>query len=76
MHPSHINMTKPPIIVITGLSGSGKSTAIDALEDAGYFCVDNMPVMLLPKFLELHTGNESEAQKLAFGMDLRQKESR
>lgn len=62
------------IIIITGLSGSGKSTAIDALEDAGYFCVDNMPVLLLPKFLELRSGSVSEVQKLALGMDLREKE--
>ena len=62
------------IIIITGLSGSGKSTAIDALEDSGYFCVDNLPVLLLPKFLELHTNSASEVQKVAFGMDLRQKE--
>ena len=62
------------IVIITGLSGSGKSVAIDALEDAGYFCVDNLPVLLLPKFLELHSGGISEVQKLAFGMDLRQKE--
>ncbi len=62
------------LIIITGLSGSGKSTAIDALEDAGYFCVDNMPVVLLPKFLELRSGSVSEVQKLAFGMDLREKE--
>ncbi|MBC8420853.1 MAG: RNase adapter RapZ [Proteobacteria bacterium] len=61
------------IIIITGLSGSGKSVAIDALEDAGYFCVDNLPVLLLPKFLDLHSGGVSEIQKLAFGMDLRQK---
>ena len=62
------------IIIITGLSGSGKSTAIDSLEDAGYFCVDNMPVILLPKFLELRSGSVSEIQKLALGMDLREKE--
>ena len=62
------------IVIITGLSGSGKSMAIDALEDVGYFCVDNLPVLLLPKFLELHSGGVSEIQKLAFGMDLRQKE--
>ena len=61
------------IIIITGLSGSGKSTAINALEDLGYFCVDNMPVMLLPKFLELHEASASEVQKLALGMDLREK---
>ena len=62
------------IVIITGLSGSGKSTAIDALEDAGYFCVDNMPVLLLSKFLEFQVGSASEVQKLALGMDLREKE--
>jgi len=62
------------IIIITGLSGSGKSVAIDALEDTGFFCVDNMPVLLLPKFLELRLGSASEIQKLALGMDLREKE--
>ena len=62
------------IIIITGLSGSGKSTAVNALEDTGCFCVDNMPVQLLPKFLELRSGSGSEVQKLAFCMDLREKE--
>jgi len=66
-------MKNRSIIIVTGLSGSGKSTAINALEDAGYFCVDNMPVQLLPKFLELRSGGISEVQKLAFGMDLREK---
>ena len=62
------------IIIITGLSGSGKSTAIDALEDAGFFCIDNLPVILLPKFLELRTETGSEITKLAFVMDLRERD--
>jgi UPF0042 nucleotide-binding protein len=62
------------IIIITGLSGSGKSIAIDALEDAGFFCIDNLPVILLPKFLELRSETGSEITKLAFVMDLREKD--
>jgi UPF0042 nucleotide-binding protein len=61
------------IIIITGLSGSGKSTAVAAFEDAGFYCVDNMPVALLPKFLELPIESESELAGLAFVMDLREK---
>lgn len=66
-------MKKLNIFIITGLSGSGKSTAITALEDAGFYCVDNMPVALLPKFLELPIENSSEISGLAFVMDLREK---
>ena len=66
-------MKKLKIIVITGLSGSGKSTAISAFEDAGFYCVDNMPVALLPKFLELPIESNSEITGLAFVMDLREK---
>jgi len=62
------------IIIITGLSGSGKTTAINALEDAGFFCIDNLPVVLLPKFLELRTESGSEITKLAVVMDLREKD--
>jgi len=65
---------KIKIIVVTGLSGSGKTTAIDALEDAGFFCIDNLPVILLPKFLELRAEAGSEITKLALVMDLREKE--
>ena len=67
-------MKNKKIIIITGLSGSGKSTAIDALEDAGFFCIDNLPVILLPKFLELRAETGSEITKLALVMDLREEE--
>ena len=66
-------MKKPKIIIVTGLSGSGKSTALAALEDAGFYCVDNMPVLLLPEFLELPSVCEPGAVGFAFGMDLREK---
>ena len=66
-------MKNHKIIIITGLSGSGKSTAVAAFEDAGFYCVDNMPVDLLPKFLELPIESESEITGLALVMDLREK---
>ena len=66
-------MKNHKIIIITGLSGSGKSTAIAALEDAGFFCVDNMPVKLLPKFLELPVQDDTGIKGLAFVMDVREK---
>jgi len=62
------------IVVVTGLSGSGKSTAIKAIEDMGFFCVDNLPVVLLPKFLELHQSFSSEISKVALVIDIREKE--
>ena len=61
------------LCIITGLSGSGKSTAVAALEDAGFYCVDNMPVDLLPKFLELPMDRDSELAGIALVMDLREK---
>ncbi len=66
-------MKQGKIIIISGLSGSGKSTAIKALEDVGFFCVDNLPVVLLPKFLELRAGSNSEISRLALVMDIREK---
>jgi UPF0042 nucleotide-binding protein len=68
-----LNVKDFPIIIITGLSGSGKSTAIAAFEDAGFYCVDNMPVALLPKFLELTAGSAADIGGVAFVMDLREK---
>ena len=66
-------MKQARIVIISGLSGSGKSTAIKALEDVGFFCVDNLPVALLPKFLELRAGSDSEISRLALVMDIREK---
>src|SRR5581483_6497039 len=59
------------IIIITGLSGSGKSFAIRALEDCGYFCVDNLPAPLIPKFIELCSGYQEEVRRIALGVDPR-----
>lgn len=59
------------IVVITGMSGSGKSTAIRALEDAGFFCVDNLPVLLLPKLTEL-AGLGQRIERVALVMDVRE----
>jgi UPF0042 nucleotide-binding protein len=61
------------IFIITGLSGSGKSTALAVLEDSGFYCVDNMPVDLLPKFLELPIEHDTEIAGIALVMDLREK---
>jgi UPF0042 nucleotide-binding protein len=69
LREKHIKIT-----IITGLSGSGKTTAINALEDAGFFCIDNLPVILLPRFLKLKSKANSEVTKLALVMDLRERE--
>ncbi len=66
--------TNLKIFIITGLSGSGKSTALAVFEDAGFYCVDNLPVALLPKFLELPMDSRSEIAGLAFVMDIREKQ--
>jgi UPF0042 nucleotide-binding protein len=60
------------VVIITGLSGSGKSTALWALEDIGFFCVDNLPVVLLPKFLEIQSAPTKEIARVAMVMDLRE----
>jgi RNase adapter protein RapZ len=59
------------IVVISGMSGSGKSTAIRALEDAGFFCIDNLPVVLLPKLTELVSHGEPD-RRLALVIDARE----
>ena len=61
------------ILIVTGLSGAGKSTALRALEDVGYFCVDNMPLPLVGKFIELFDA-QSETEKVAMVIDARERE--
>ena len=61
------------VVIITGLSGSGKSTALRALEDIGFFCVDNLPVVLLPRFLKIQSDDAKGITKVAMVMDLREK---
>ena len=59
------------VILISGLSGSGKTTAIKALEDIGFYCVDNLPILLLPKFLELCEQSEGKISRVAVVEDIR-----
>ena len=59
-------------VVLTGVSGSGKSQAMRALEDLGYFCVDNLPVMLLPTLAELTLRAGSEIARAAVVVDVRE----
>lgn len=58
-------------VIVTGMSGSGKATAIKMLEDEGYYCVDNLPVRLIDKFMELLMVPGSEVTKVALGLDVR-----
>ena len=62
------------VILISGLSGSGKTTAIKALEDIGFYCVDNLPIVLFPKFVELCSQSAGEITKAALVVDIRGKE--
>ena len=58
-------------VIVSGMSGAGKSTALKMLEDVGYFCADNLPVPLIPKFAELITVPGTEMEKVALGVDIR-----
>ena len=62
-------------VIVTGMSGSGKRTAMKMLEDLGFYCVDNLPVALIEKFAELITTPASEVNKVALGLDVRADQS-
>lgn len=63
---------KPTIVIITGLSGSGKTVALRALEDSGFFCVDNLPVALIKSLVSIVSRNR-EIKKIGIGIDIREK---
>jgi UPF0042 nucleotide-binding protein len=62
-------------VIVTGMSGAGKSTVLKALGDTGYFCVDNLPVALVKKFVELSSDMEFNNDKVAIGIDIRSGEA-
>ncbi len=62
------------VVILTGLSGSGKSTVLKTFEDLGFYCVDNMPVDLIPTFSELHVHGSGEIERAALLVDAREGE--
>src|SRR5215470_15340109 len=72
-HPEGIRDARPSaeLVIITGMSGSGKASVLKAFEDLGYYCVDNLPVGLIPRFAEL-IGQSSEIERTALVVDVRE----
>ena len=60
------------VVILTGVSGSGKSTALRALEDVGFYCVDNLPIIIVEKLLELSGHTAGEVSRIALGVDARE----
>ena len=63
------------LILVSGLSGSGKSVALNALEDSGYFAVDNLPATLIPALVESHQSNPGSGEKIAISIDARTRDT-
>lgn len=69
---SHPRRESRQLVILTGLSGSGKSTVLRAFEDMGFYCVDNLPVELIPIFAELHAAGEADFARAALLVDARE----
>jgi UPF0042 nucleotide-binding protein len=69
--PSHDGRPTGDLVIITGMSGSGKASVLKAFEDLGYYCVDNLPVGLIPRFAEL-AGQSAEIERTALVVDVRE----
>jgi UPF0042 nucleotide-binding protein len=69
--PSHAAQPSPELVIITGMSGSGKASVLKAFEDLGYYCVDNLPVQLIPQFADLAV-QSSEIRRTALVVDVRE----
>ena len=67
-------VSETKLLIITGMSGAGKTVAVQSLEDLGYYCVDNLPPTLIPKFLELMKDSTNNIRKVALVIDLRSRE--
>lgn len=76
MHVDTTNTTvsRPTLVIITGMSGAGKTIAVQSMEDLGFFCVDNLPPVLIPKFAELIDQSQGRIGKVALVIDLRGRE--
>jgi UPF0042 nucleotide-binding protein len=69
------NAVAPTLIVVSGMSGSGKSVALNTLEDLDFYCVDNLPAELLPQFVRGAIGGDGPSPRLAVGIDVRNRHS-
>jgi UPF0042 nucleotide-binding protein len=70
--PARTRLAPASFVVLTGLSGAGKSHALRALEDLGYYCVDNLPIALIPTFADLVLSGQREARRAAVVVDIRE----
>jgi len=70
--PSELRDVSRQLVILTGLSGSGKSTVLHAFEDMGFYCVDNLPVELIPIFAELHAAGQGDFTRAALLVDARE----